>query len=335
MLRRLLLLCVAVSACAGGLRKTIREPSAPLELTTAFVYPIRFLGSSEPAWRSFELSERMLGVGVREGGDHLAFFGPTEFKVIQFEAENAWVSTTALPLLTGSGSRADQGAVIRTTVERRVTSSVQEAQNSKGQGGATSSELTTFIGRVELIHPMTLQTLIEVEGQATVDPFAEPTPELEFDPAPALTSLLERLMAEVISVAVKHSKLREVSPDFGFTMATTPQSALSLRTDPAIAAEVLQLDALQREVLLENIARVLSPWLSGKPLIAVANSPSAGLAIVAVPPGSGKLAPGDVIETVDGAAALPHVLARGRFKGSPVELRVLNREGATREVVLP
>ncbi len=329
----MLLMLIAVSGCAGGLRTTLRAPTEPLEVTTAFVYPIRFLGSTEHAWRSFELAERMLQVGVRQGGERVAFFGPTEFKVIRFEDDHAWVSTTALPLLTGAGSRADQGVAIRTTVERRVTSSVQEAQNAKGQGGATSSELTTYVGRIEVIHPSTQLVLLEAEAQAVVDPFADPVPELEYDPGPALTALVERLMAEATAVTVKYSKSREVLPELGLTLAVTPQTALSLRTDPAVAAELLQLDALQTEVLMENIARVLTPWLSGKQLAAVVAAPP-GVAVVAVPPGS-RASPGDVIETVDGAPALPHVLARGRFKGAPMEVRVHRRDGATAEIVLP
>ncbi len=328
----LVVLCV-LCACTGGLRKTLREPTAPLELTTVFVYPIRFLGSTEPQWRSFELSERMLAAGVRSGGERLAFFGPTEFKVLRFEADNAWAATTALPLLTGSGSRGDQGVIIRPTVERRVNSSVQEAQNTKGQGAATSNEITTFIGRLELIHPTSQQVIFEIEGQVTVDPFAEPTPELEYDPAPALTTLLEQLMSEVSSVALKYSKSREPSKEVTLTLAVTPRTALTLRTDQAIAAETLELDALGTEVLLENIARVLSPWLAGKDLQRVVKA-EAGLAVVGAPPGS-KVTAGDVIESVDEAPALPHVLARGRFKGAPLELKVRHRDGSTGEIALP
>ena len=329
----MLLTLFAVSGCAGGLRARLRAPAGPLELTTAFVYPIRFLGSTEPSWRSFELAERMLRVGVRQGGERVAFFGPTEFKVMRFDDDRAWVATTALPLLTGSGSRADQGVVFRTTVERRVTSSVQEAQNAKGQGGATSSELTTYLGRIEVIHPASGLVLLEAEAQAVVDPFAEPTPELEYDPSPALTALVERLMGEATDVAAKYSKIRDVSPDMGLILAVTPQTALSLRTDAAVASELLQLDALQTEVLMENVARVLTPWLTGKQLATVAGSVP-GVAVVAVPPGS-QANPGDVIEAVDGVPALPHVLARGRFKGAPMELRVHRRDGATAEIVLP
>lgn len=324
---------VMMCGCAGGLRKTVRAPANPLELTTAFVYPIRFLGASEPGWRSFELAERMLQVGVREGGERVAFFGPTEFKVLRFEADDAWRSTTALPLLTASGSRADQGVVIRTTIERRVMSTVHEAQNSSGRGGVTSTQLTTYIGRLEVMHPSTQQTLFEAEGQVTIDPFAEPTPEMEYDPAPPLTALVERLMIEATSIAVKHSKSRDISPDFGWSMAVTPQTALSLRTDPALAAEALQLDALQTEVLLENVARVLTPVLQGRQLAMVVKSPP-GVAVVSAP-ASSRVTQGDLIETVDGAPALPHVLSRGRFKGAPLELRVRRADGSTHDLVWP
>ncbi len=320
------------TGCAGGLRKTLREPSKPLEATTVFVYPIRFLGSSEPGWRNFELSERMLEAAVAQGGDQLAFFGPTEFKVLRYDGENAWVSSTALPLLVASGSRPEQGLVIRPVVERRVNSSVQEAQNEKGQAkGATSNELTTWVARLDLLHPSTQEVILELEGQVTVDPFAEPTPELEYDPAPALTALVEKLTTEAVKVACNHSKSREIAKQPEVFWAVTPRTALSLRTDPALVAEVIQLDALQTELLLQNIARVLKPSLTEAQANAQVNRP-AGLAVLSP---SGKLAAGDVIETVDGLPALPHVIARGRFKGAPVELKVRHPDGSTGETVFP
>lgn len=329
----LLLAVLGLAGCASGLRTTARSPSAPLELTTVFVYPTRLLGMSEPAWRQFELSERMLRSCVRVAGERLAFFGPTEFRVMQLENDHAWVASTALPLLAAQGQRPDQGAVLRTTIERRVMSAVQEAQNAKGQGGATSSELTTFIARAELIHPSTAQVLYEVETEATVDPFAEPPPEAEYDPAPAMTALLDRVAAEAAGHAAKHSIPRVISADPGLSTAVTPKSAFSLRIDSASTAEAFKLDPLAAEVLLENIARVLSPWLTGRALATVVTSVP-GVAVVGAPPGS-RLQPGDVIESVDGAPALPHVLARGRFKGAPMELEVRHRDGSSGNVVFP
>lgn len=331
---RLLVALLGLAGCAGGLRTTVRSPSAPLELTTIFIYPTRLLGMTEPGWRQFELSERTIRTTVRIAGERLAFFGPSEFRVMQFENDHAWVSSTALPLLAAQGQRPEQGAVIRATVERRVMSAVQEAHNAKGQSGATSSELTTFIARAELVHPSSAQVLYEVEAEVTVDPFAEPCPEAEYDPAPALTALLERVVSEAAEHAFKHAFKRPISADPGLIVATTPKTAFSLRIDSASTAEAVKKpDGLEAEVLLENIARVLSPWLTGKALESVVASVP-GVAVVGAPPGS-RLKPGDVVESVDGAPALPHVLARARFKGAPMELEVRHRDGSSANVVFP
>jgi hypothetical protein len=147
-----------------------------------------------------------------------------------------------------------------------------------------------------------------------------------------LTTLLEKLMAEATIQAVKYTKPREVSDQRGLRLAVTPQTALSLRTDPALAAELLQLDALQTEVLMENIARTLSPWLTGKQLSAVVSA-APGVLVVEAPASSPVLA-GDLIETISGQPALPHVLSRMRFRGAPVEARVRRRDGSTAEIVL-
>ena len=54
----------------------------PPELTAhaVMVYPFGFRWP-EPAWRSFELSQRLIDVALAEAGEQALFFGPSEFKV--------------------------------------------------------------------------------------------------------------------------------------------------------------------------------------------------------------------------------------------------------------
>ncbi|MBL9038299.1 MAG: hypothetical protein JNG84_07295 [Archangium sp.] len=324
---------VVLAGCSG-LKKTVRAPSQPLSVTSVFVYPVRVLGGAEPSWRLEELHARGLGVAVREAGDALAFYGPTEFKVLRPESDDAWVATTALPVLVSAGSRADQGLVIRPVLERRVNSSTNEASTLSGRAaGGASNEVTTWLGRVEVMHPSTKEVLLEAEGSVVVDPFAEPTAEAEFDPAPAVTALLESLIRTAAAVSAKHAAARPVAPEPPVTLALTPQTALQAQKPiEGAAVEPPVTDALQLELLSLNVARVLNPGLSEAQATKLA-AKAPGLAVLTS--GTGKLQPGDLVETIDGAPALPHVWARVRFKGAPAELHVRRADGTASDVVFP
>ena len=130
---RVLLLSLALGALGcSGLNRVVKPPPQPLELTTVFVYPVTLNGMERNAPRVFELSQRALDRAVTEGGEKLAFYGPLEFKVMKPEVDNAWVATDAIPVLVRSGSRPDQGAALRITVERRVASSSTLTETKKG-----------------------------------------------------------------------------------------------------------------------------------------------------------------------------------------------------------
>ncbi|MBL8920826.1 MAG: hypothetical protein JNJ54_18325 [Myxococcaceae bacterium] len=318
-----LLLC----GCSG-LTRAVKPPPQPLQLTTVFVYPVTLNGMPPSPPRVFELSVRALNRAVQEGGDTLAFYGPTEFKVLKPEVDSAWVATDAIPLLVGSGSRPDQGAALRLVVERRIASSSTQTESAKGQTrGASSNEETTWLVRGELLHPSSVTTLIEVSGQVTVDPFATPPPEAEWDPAPQLTALIERIVTEATRHAVSHAANRTSAPRTTALFAPTPATA---EWFPQGASDA-EGDALQREIQLQNKARLLAPGATEAQAATLARA----VAGTAVLEGDGKLQPGDVVLKVDQLPALPHVLARVRFKGAPAELEVKRATGATEAVVWP
>lgn len=318
-----LLLC----GCAG-LTRAVKAPPQPLQLTTVFVYPVTLNGMPPSPPRVFELSQRAVDRAVQEGGDALAFYGPTEFKVLKPEVDSAWVATDAIPLLVGSGSRPDQGAALRIVVERRVASSSTQTESAKGQAkGASSNEETTWLVRAELLHPSSSTTLIEVSGQVTVDPFAPPPPEAEWDPSPQLTGLVERVVTEATRHALAHAASRTPTPRSPALFAATPATADWF---PQGASDA-EADALQREIQLQNKARLLAPRATETLAATLARA----LAGTAVLEGDGKLQAGDVVLKVDQLPALPHVLARVRFKGAPAELEVKRATGATEAVVWP
>ncbi len=325
-----------LTACSGPFQKVVRRPAAPLALTTVFVYPVQVKGAAQPAWRTFEVTQRLVDVGVREAGDALAFYGPSEFKVMRWDDEGAWVATTALPLLARAGSREDQGVVLRVSAERRVSSSVQEAVDAKGKPkGATSAEETVWLAKVDVVHPATREVLVEVSGQVATSPFDEPLGDEEFDPAPRFTRLLEQLTAAAVREARRHAAKRPAGPEHGLTLAVTPKTSVGWHDEgtPSAEVEVFRMDPLEAEVFLQNRARFLSPWLAD-PLPMKLSKLPAGTCVVAAP-GDAKLKPGDVVTEVDGQPGLPQVLARARFLGRPVQLKVRRAEGALEELVFP
>lgn len=318
---------VLLTACSG-ISRVVKAPPQPLQLTTVFVYPVTLNGMPPSPARVFELSQRAIDRAVKESGDRLAFYGPTEFKVMKPELDNAWVATDAIPLLVRSGSRPDQGAVLRLVVERRVASSSTQTESAKGQPkGSASNEETTWIVRAELLHPTTTTTLIEVTGQVTVDPFATPPPEAEWDPAPQLTTLIETITTVAAKHARDHAADRPVAEASQAVLAITPAAEAWF---PGGAGDA-DPDPLQREIQLQNKARLLAPTAT-EAQAATLSKAAPGTAVLT---GDGKLQPGDVVLKVDQVPALPHVLARVRFKGAPAELEVKRATGATEPLVWP
>lgn len=317
---------VVVLAGCSGLSRVVKAPPQPLQVTTVFVYPVAITGMEKTPSRVFELSQRTLDRAVKDGGDRLAFYGPTEFKVMKPEVDNAWVASDAIPVLVKSGSRPDQGAVLRVTVERRVASSSTQAESLKGQArGGSSNEETTWLVRAEVLHPSSTTTLIEVSGQVTVDPFAVPPPEAEWDPAPQLTVLLDSIVSAAVRHAAEHAANRPVGPASPIVVAATPASMQWMGGVDDNA------DALQREIAQQNRARLLAPSATELQAATLAK----GLPGIGVLVGDGKLQAGDVVLTVDQSPALPHMLARVRFKGAPAELEVKRATGATEQLVWP
>ncbi len=317
----------ALAACSG-LNKVVKAPPQPLQLTTVFVYPVVITGQETSSGRLFELSQRALDRCVAEAGERLAFFGPTEFKVVKQTVDNPWVATDAIPLLIQGGSRADQGAVLKVIVERRLTGSSTETESKKGQSTA-SNEITTWLARAELQHPSSSTTLLEVSGQVVVDPFAPPPPEAEWDPAPQLTALVESLVTVAAKHALAHGADRSVPSTSPALFAATPAAAQWL--PPHSFKPEPELDALQKEIQAQNRARVLAPTSGEAQAVSLAKAPAGAFVLTA----DGKLNVGDVILSVDGAPALPHALARLRFKGAPGELEVKRAAGATEKLVWP
>ena len=330
------LIALLCGGCAGGIKTSVRQPTAPLEITTAFVYPFGFRWD-EPPYRRFELSQRLIEAAIHRGGDRLAFFGPSEFKVMRASDDGAWVASTALPLLLADAQRPEQGVIIRPWAERQSNTSVHEVTDKKGKStGTASMEETTYLGHIEVVHPSSGQVLIEVTGEVKVDPFSsDPTAEDEFDPARALTVLMAKLTHEAIDALRKFSAQRPVAADFELVVALTPRATLSYLEEgkQPVDLDVGKMDAIAAELFVQNRARYLAPFLSDAEVPKVVKLPI-GL-YVASAPAAAKVQPGDLILQIDGQPALPQRLARLRFSQVPIQVRVRKASGEEVEVLLP
>ncbi len=320
-------LCCVLTGCSGGITKVIRPPVTPLSVGAVVITPVRITGTKAPGWRRFELAQRQVMVGLQNCGDRLAFFGPSEVQITRWE-EPGWLGNTAVPLLARAAIPVDQAVLIRTTAEQRVASSTQEREDDRGRAkGGVASEERTWLLTVELMHPSSRAILAELTAKVTIDPFAAPTGEEEFDDAPAMTHLLESLTLEALGIARRWELERPTAHDSGLTLALSP-AITAAQPDAALA----QTDALGAEIWMQGRAKFLSPWLTDDQTAKLART-AAALMVVAAP-GGGSVQPGDLILSIDGQPALPQVLARKRLGGVPVEVRV-GRGGNERDAVIP
>lgn len=324
---RVLALAVLLSGCASGITKTIRPPEQEIKVSAIVITPVRITGDEAPGWRRFELGQRQVDAALRDVGDRFAIFGPAEAQITRWE-EPGWLGNTALPVITRAAIPVEQAVLVRTVVERRVANSTQEREDSKGlaKGGVATQEMT-WLATVELLHPSSRAVLAELNSTVTIDSFAKPTGEEEFDPAPPLTHLLEEMTREAIRIARRWEADVPTVRDSRLTLALSP--AITAAQPDAAAA---QTDALQAEIWVQARARFLTPWLPEELLTRLART-AAGLYVVAAP-GDAAVQAGDVIIAIDGGPALPEILARKRLKGVPVEVKI-GRAGKEQDALIP
>jgi hypothetical protein len=315
-------------AGCSSVHRELHRPPAPLEAEAIVLYPLKVTGDGLPAFREYGLGERLVGATLGVVGARVAVFSPTEVTVLAWDNPAAWVGSDAVALLVHSGVRPEAALVLKASVEKRVTSQAQEAQDARGRrrGGWTMEE-TTWVGSVVLAHPSSGHLLAEVSGQAIVDPFAPPGPEADFDPAPALTRLLEQLVREALDTVGAYLARPSPPPPLRLGLAVSPARAAAI---PDSAAGTL--DPLAAELWRQNQARFLNPELPESEAAAVAAA-AEGLWVTAAPDGA-SLRRGDLIVEVDGQPASRERLLRAPLRLTPVPGRV-QRGAARLDVSIP
>jgi hypothetical protein len=210
-----------------------------------------------------------------------------------------------------------------------------EAADLKGKhkGGAMDED-TTWVARAEVVHPTTAQVLIEVSGQAHVDPFRDPEPDDDFDDASTMTHLVEKLTRRALKELRPLAADRTPAPMPDLRLALTPASLVGFRADdPSGLLAVARLDAAQAELFLQNRTRMLTPTISDAQAQKLAHERTGMLVIGSA--GTPILSPGDFVETVDGKPAQPQALHRARWTTGGVTIRVRRPDGQALDLPFP
>jgi hypothetical protein len=325
------LLALTLCGCRAHFQTRTAIP-ADLEVQAVIVYPFGFRWP-EPAYRSFELSQRLIDLALDKYGEDALFFGPSEFKVYRAEDDNAWAASNAVSLFPEYRLSVHKGIVLRPWAERRQATSQKELYDATGKvKGITTVQETTYIGHVELLHPSTRTVVVEVTGEAAVDPFAEHTDDA--DPAPELTDLMLRLTKAALSVVSDNFRPPGEPKPLRIKYAFNPQEAFVYAEEgkPDLEHLAERMDPLEADVL--KLARIsfANPGISDADAAKLSKLPG-GLYVTA-PTDVMHLQAGDLIHLIDGHPALPEALYRARVDG-PVQVRVRRVTGVSQELTFP
>ena len=285
----------------------------------------------EPAYRSFEMGQRILSVTDNQVGGQALLFGPSEFKVYR-ATDDSWAGSSAVTLLPPVRIKPENALVLRPWAEKRVTSSRREVLDAKGRAvGAGNAEETTYVGHVEILHPSTQTVAVDVSGEVQVDPFAEKKPEDEADPAPELSRLMQRLTTEALAELKGHLAPPAPPRPLPFQVAFNPKAAATYAEEDRPSLEALAAkDPLEGELLLQGRVRYANPQMTDAEATRLLKLPG-GLLVTQAEPGA-PVKPGDLITQVDGQPALPQTLQRARFKQGVV-LQVRRADGTVADAV--
>jgi hypothetical protein len=335
LLPTLVLSAALLSGCGSALKKTLAVP-ADVRASALAIYPFGFRWP-EPAYRSFELSQRLIDVVLADkASDRALLLGPSELRVFRSEDDNVFAASTLGALVPKLGLRPSSVLVLRPWAEKRVHSSQKSLFDAKGKPmGASATEEVLWIGHVEVIHAATRARWVEVSGEARADPFAERTDE-GADPAPELTALMEKLTREAVgAIRDRLGPLEGGATSREFHFALSPRAALAFSDSgrPSGEVEMARLDPLDAELFRRARARFANPRLDEARIDALLPLP-AGIEILEAPKGA-PLAVGDLVVQVNGEEALPHTFARARLMPGEDVLRVRRQKGGYEDVRLP
>ncbi|MBX5484723.1 MAG: hypothetical protein IRZ16_23110 [Myxococcaceae bacterium] len=332
----------AMATVAGCATASSSGPASPelaaarkAKISVIAVYPFGFRWD-EPAYRSFELSGRLIQLVLDRSKHQVHVFGPGEFGLFRPDDDNVYAASTLATLLGGIGKTPGEVVVLRPWAERRTESSSRTLVDAHGKAvGHQRSEEVTYVGHVEVIHAATRQRLVELTREVVADPFAIRDDD-GADPTPELTALMEALTDEALSALEPQLVLAGTFARVpGLSLDVTPELAFAYSEPgrPALDATLVKMDPLDRELFVTARARFLNPQLRPDDAAKLASRPG-GLHVHVPAPGA-PLHPGDVITQVNGGPAYPQALVRARLLPGPDTLKVRRASGDYEVVELP
>lgn len=336
MLARRTFVCalVALSACrtAPPIKTDLKDGDS---FSAIVIYPFGFRWP-EPAFRSFQVAQRMFEAANTALGDRTLLFAPPDYRVLRVEENDTWTATDVLARFAEYNLRASDAVVLRAWAEKRVASSSQQLLDSHGKAiGAGNAEETTYVATVQLLHPSSERIWAEVSGEAKVDPFAE-KPADDPDPAPELTALVTALEQRLLDTVDGRARRPAPARDLGLRCQFNPQIAISY-SEPNRASLELWLarqDALEADIQRLQLVRFANPGMSDSGASALLKMPG-GLVVIGYRP-SAPLHAGDLLLSIDGHPALPQTLQRARFLSGPIPIKVRRvKSGLTEDAALP
>jgi hypothetical protein len=318
-LNRSALIFLLFASCSS-LQREVRPAPAGLNVRSVAIAPIRWKGAAVAGDRAEAVAARLISSVIASGQAQLAVVGPEDL-VVERPDDLGWPGGTAAAVLREAGVTPPGAVRLHATLEQQLNESEAQVADSKGGSRLQRNQLSVWKVEMTLVHPESQTSLLMLRGSCTIDPFAAPGPTSEFDPAPALTELIESMSRAAIEHALSFSNGGEKQP-LG-TVALTPRSL-----DGPLPADV---DPLAHDAALFTRARFLAPMLTEAQAIGL-TSKQPGLAVVS---GLKGLGPGDLVIELDGRPASLARFARIPHRVTPIDAKVIGPDGRMRQQVLP
>lgn len=317
---------------APRVERTLSFPST-LEISAVAIDPTALRWDSS-SYRSLELSQRMVDEAVRRQGDSLLIFGSWE-AVAFGELLPRSQQSPVIALLIPHGVPPERLVIFKPWLEQRIQSGATSVQDSAGKSaGKARSEVITYIAHLDVVAASNNEVVAELKGEVDIDPFAES--EDEGDSAPALTRLMEALVADALLALKAQHRLPAAPPrPFNGKLLYAPQQGFDfiLSADkPPLRAQLLKGDALDQEVVERRAILFANPGID-EALVAKLSRSRGGLYVQR---GDGELGlhAGDLILQIDRRPASRQAFHRALLYPAPTELLVQRANGEETVVVL-
>jgi hypothetical protein len=295
-----------------------------------FVYPCGFRWQ-ESAYRSFELSAKIVRWALGSTQSVIPFFGPSEFRVTRPLEPNIWVgSDDAISLLTSYQLSPENVIVFRPWVEKHIEWQAREVHDREGSKiSEEERQAIRYIAHLDVVHPSTRTLLFELKAESAPD---APSTRIEEDPTPALTLLFGQLT----QTATERLKPLLEGPTAWVNalppVAFAPQAYFNFRFEgrPSFQATLDELSPEASAEVRRSRIKYLNGELPPNVLEAMAES-EGGLWLLADAP-TLSLRRGDLVVELDGRPALPEAFERLKFARAPTKGRVRSGPSLARPI---